>query len=47
MDKRLLLAVVVSMGILFLWMKFFAPAQPARAPMQQQTGHPDRRWQQQ
>jgi YidC/Oxa1 family membrane protein insertase len=37
MDKRLLLAVVVSMGILFLWMKFFAPAQPARAPMQQPT----------
>jgi YidC/Oxa1 family membrane protein insertase len=35
MDKRLLLAVVVSMGILFLWMKFFAPAQPARTPMQQ------------
>jgi YidC/Oxa1 family membrane protein insertase len=37
MDKRLLLAVVVSMGILFLWMKFFAPAQPAHAPMQQPT----------
>jgi YidC/Oxa1 family membrane protein insertase len=37
MDKRLLLAVVVSMGILFLWMKFFAPTPPVHAPMQQTT----------
>lgn len=35
MDKRLLLAVVVSMGILFLWFKIFptAPAQSPRAPV--------------
>jgi YidC/Oxa1 family membrane protein insertase len=35
MDKRLLLAVVVSMGILFLWFKFFpsAPPQALRAPV--------------
>jgi YidC/Oxa1 family membrane protein insertase len=31
MDKRLLLAVVVSMGILFLWWKIFPPT-PAQAP---------------
>jgi len=29
MDKRLLLAVVLSMGILFLWWKVFPPAPPA------------------
>ena len=32
MDKRLLLAVVVSMGILFLWWKIFPPT-PAVAPV--------------
>ncbi len=31
MDKRLLLAVVVSMGILFLWFKIF-PSAPVQAP---------------
>jgi len=32
MDKRLLIAVAVSMGILFLWWKIFPPAPPAQAP---------------
>jgi YidC/Oxa1 family membrane protein insertase len=32
MDKRLLLAVVVSMGILFLWMKVFPPKPQAPTP---------------
>jgi YidC/Oxa1 family membrane protein insertase len=33
MDKRLLLAVVISMGILFLWWKIFPPTpQPVHAP---------------
>lgn len=33
MDKRLLIAVVVSMGILFLWWKIFPPpTPPARTP---------------
>ena len=31
MDKRLLIAVVVSMGILFLWFKIF-PSVPVQAP---------------
>jgi len=36
MDKRLLLAVAISMGILFLWWKIFPPAppQPMQAPAQ-------------
>jgi YidC/Oxa1 family membrane protein insertase len=34
MDKRLLLAVVVSMGILFLWWKIFPPA-PSSSPSAQ------------
>jgi YidC/Oxa1 family membrane protein insertase len=32
MDKRLLLAVAISIGILAVWMKFFPPAQPAPPP---------------
>ena len=39
MDKRLLIAVVVSMGILFLWWKIFPPAPhvPNPAPVASQT----------
>ena len=42
MDKRLLLAVVVSMGILFLWFKFFpsAPPQALRAPVATEGARP-------
>jgi YidC/Oxa1 family membrane protein insertase len=42
MDKRLLIAVAVSMGILFLWWKIFPPAPPAQAPAPAAVVEPSR-----
>ena len=42
MDKRLLLAVAISMGILFLWWKLFPPATPPLAPVPAQVSEPAR-----
>lgn len=42
MDKRVLLTVAISMGILFLWTKFFMPAQmPQKTAAQQQAQQQD------
>ncbi len=42
MDKRLLIAVAISMGILFLWWKIFPPAPPAQAPAPAAVVEPSR-----
>lgn len=40
MDKRVLLTVAISMGILFVWTKFFMPPPPPAAPPAQEQAQP-------